>query len=608
MGLDMCLFAAGKAGRKLQLIGILLFVAVVLSSLSFAATKSSTFFTEFQANPLSNSQVNISSTLSAFILPESKQTLQDSAQTGQIDPSLISSNYALSPVSGQAVTAYLVDAADPENQVKLCSWTTDSEGKGQCLVTVTAKEATVKVRFEGNSTLFPTQRFETLFSPSIFSFTEIVDSSWLVVFLFIGILAASLYASGRKPLSAFDITTPNVKGMGKPGVIKLSVNTKSIAIKKTALSAFTPVAAAFYKAKNVDMNSLPVVNTLEKYTPGNKSSELMDVYKSRSEQERMLLIARKINELGVRNKMISNLSTARGALKSLEKRRAKLENISSKVKSREEKLIAERSKRRIDDMINKYTKQIKEYEADFKNLSGVALARVAEIDRIEPKKIRDLVKQADSAIISEYSRVAENPSNATKPGFFESVREGLSERIGKEFSESKQLGEKIDAVVQAKLELDRLYYSELSEALSQVNKNELSILEDPEDSLRHKAIFSPSTSESERIDSLVEVLKGHNEDMSKRFKEEISMIKAAKDDLDRSTNKFLNSLNSYKISSKDALEVNAFHSLVSFGMLANKSEGLLADIRGGGRKFISEYPVFDPKVAKQIVSIYRPSK
>ena len=34
----------------------------------------------------------------------------------------------------------------------------------------------------------------------------IVDKDWLVIFIFIGLLAAGLYAMGRSPLAAFDVT------------------------------------------------------------------------------------------------------------------------------------------------------------------------------------------------------------------------------------------------------------------------------------------------------------------------------------------------------------------------------------------------------------------
>ena len=581
--------------------------ALLFSGIVFAATKSSTFFSDFSVKSVSEISFNISATLSGFILPDSKQTLAEYAQTGQIDPTVISSNYDLSPVIDQTVTAYIVDPTDSSNQVKLCSWTTDSDGKGQCVATISAREATIKIRFEGTQELFPTQRFETLFSPSAFSFKELADSEWLVVFLFLGVLAAALYASGRKPMSAFDITTPRVKGIKVPKVAKLSVKTSTTAIKGTASRFLTPVAAAFYKAKNVDMNSLPTVNTLEKYTAGDKSSELMDIYKSKSEQERMLLIARKIREMGIREKMVRNLSTSRTAIKSLQKRRAKLESIGARVKSREEKILAQRSKRRLDELINKYTKQVKEYEADFKTLSGVALAKTVQIEKVDTEKVKVLIKEADSAILDEYSKYVTNPSHSTKPSFFGDLKDKFKEAVQKDFSNSKDLADKIDSVVQAKIELDRIYYSELSDALNQVNRNELNILEDPEESLHHKAIFSPSTSESERIDSIVEILNHYNSAQAKEFQGDILAISDARRNLDKALNRFLYSARSYKESSKDALEPNAFNSLVSFEMLSNRAEGYLDSIRRTGR-FHSEYPIFNEKIAEQLTSIYRSKK
>ncbi len=481
-------------------------VTILFSEMIFAATKTSTYFSEFRVASISTTSLNISATLSSFVLPESKQTLAEYAQTGQIDPSVISSNYGLSPVAGQSVVAYLVDPNDQSNQVKLCNWITNSEGKGFCIATVSSNEAVIKVRFEGDSTFFPTQRFETVFSSSVFSFKELVDSSWFIVFLFIGVLAAALYASGRKPMSAFDITMPKVKGIKVPRVTKLSLKTSTSVMKGTMAKVFTSVAVAFYKAKNVDLNSLSAVNTLEKYTPRNKYAELMEVYTSRSEQDRMLKLARRLNQFGVRSKLMKGLATSKSRVNTLQKRKEKLEKIKAKARTEGEIWRANQAEKKINEMMQQYVKKIQEYEKDLKALSALTLAKKAELESINPEIIKEELKSVDTYILSEYVQYIRDPGRALNPNFFQDLREQVGLKVTKDFSEHPEIAKKIDAVVQTKIELERIYIAEMIKSLNMINKNVLDIMGDPQNSKHYKNAMNAITPEKERVDSIAAIL------------------------------------------------------------------------------------------------------
>lgn len=636
-----------------------LLLLLFVSSFSFAQVATSTFLKDPYINEMENGYYNFSATLIAVYVPDGKEAIKQNLEEGKVATSLIVTNFKYNPLKDQNISVYSFPLDNPSDKVLLCQIKTNESGFGSCIGRVSsATQRGILFKYDGNESYAPTQSTSVISTTFITPpFKELVDASWLIVFFIIGVLIAALYTAGRKPISMFDITTPKVKGIKppKPQKIKLKTSGKFIA----ATAAFT---SRFYNKAFMDLRLLKAVNTAEKYIPNSKE-KLKEVY-SDTPVTAVLKLSENISKEGVRSKLIKLINSNQRGLTSAQKAKEKLQKLKEKAKSDGEQWRIQEMEKKIDRNIEMYTKKIKEYENDLKTLSATNLASIANLDKINYETFKTSKKHIDSSVLSNLIKCINDP-NSTKINFYEIRKDTL------EYSDmitgDLEVRDKINNILQAKIELERIYISEAVKILNILNANADNLSASEKQKL--KKISDLLTPEKERIELIKDLfkkdeviksaikeygideyikelnkkvntlsetgeLKNVKEKLNKEIKEiegkDISSkleivakihkdysnyklvdlydsifesISEIKSNYEASLNKFDHDYTQFQYASKEKEEQKRYNILIDLTVLSKKSTEYLKEIYSREKPYYSDYPVLDQNSAEKIFDI-----
>ena len=583
------------------------FFILLLVNFSFSLTKNSTMFADTEITELENNQISITARLIQFQVPESKSNLIDVIKKGEVEESLILGSYQVSPVIGRNVSVFLVEqfSIDNLNEKLVCTNTTDINGRFRCIVQLQNPNVFIKLKFFESKDFYGTELVRPVtITPNFPSFVSLIDSSWLIIFFILGVLAAAMYVAGRKPLDAFNITTPKVKGIKTPKVAKLKV--KVAPLEKKVLIGFSALSSkvsGFYQKAKVDARLLKPLSVVEKYVPRN---ELKDVYSSSSDLDRNLLLIEIISKKGLRSKLINMLESSKRSLNSLQK--AKEVTLAKKAKATKWQDLEKLSDREkiIQMKINEEINKIRQYERDLKSLSAEKLISIAGLENIDIVKLEKIEKDANRKIVSSLQKYIKGESKKIN---FEKIKEEAISSINS-ISPNREFSEKIKPYLISKIELDELYIRQINAAINKINSDpgayshkEWKIYQD----LKIK-----QTNPKEMREAIIDLLKiyanSHQEE-----KEEISQLIVhlketanARDSLKSSFEKFkydYNKLKSEDIKTDELKsEKYAFNSLIDFNILIKKSNSYINELqRSDLMKYYDDELVLNPEAIKIIL-------
>lgn len=170
------------------------------------------------------SEVNLTAVLRFFEIPAEKDPMQiiEYARAGKINPERLAKITTAGPVVGENVTFVfnisfhrIIDHTVQtfgEEKV-LGTVLTDENGTARLSTKIEGVQGcgTIIARFKGIPNLLPTETSTLYCVGGVVPFAALLAiEPWkcVALFLFLGLLVAGLYATGRRPLAAFDITTP----------------------------------------------------------------------------------------------------------------------------------------------------------------------------------------------------------------------------------------------------------------------------------------------------------------------------------------------------------------------------------------------------------------
>lgn len=202
-------------------IGFIAFIALLLVFSSIHATpleqsknlaKFDMIITPSFAQTAGNVQVRL--THSTFTKIDTEEDLNRVIE-GKIDVATLARTEAFVPLLGVNVSIYYLDISGGEiKRTLICKALTDADGSVRCPLNVAISSCgKIEAEFEGTDTDAPTVSAPQDYCvQSAVPFVFLIDSNMIMIFIFFGLLAAGLYAAGRNPLAAIDITTPRVRG------------------------------------------------------------------------------------------------------------------------------------------------------------------------------------------------------------------------------------------------------------------------------------------------------------------------------------------------------------------------------------------------------------
>jgi len=147
---------------------------------------------------------------------EAGELISKAVEEGKVLPSNLQDVGTFIPVPSQKISISFITDQGAVLLQQECG-TTDGNGKASCTINVGgASCGKIRATYAG-SEQYLLASIETPHCIQQVPFGLMVEDkefrdAMLILFIFFGLLAAGLYASGRDPLAAFDITTPKVKG------------------------------------------------------------------------------------------------------------------------------------------------------------------------------------------------------------------------------------------------------------------------------------------------------------------------------------------------------------------------------------------------------------
>jgi hypothetical protein len=574
----------------------LILFLITVSSVSFALAKNSTTFIDTKITELDNNMISVTSQLVQLQVPESKTNLLNDLQQGTVEESLLVGSYQYSPVVGQAVDVYLVDSSN--NHLKVCTNTTDTNGRFWCLVQLQNPNVFVNIKFNGTANLYKTEaNYPVSITPQFPSFLGLIDEGWFIIFFILGVLVAALYAAGKKPLSAFDITTPKkIKGIKTPKATKLK---SAVDLSGSGVaSKFSESVSRLYKLGKKDVRLLPAIVVAEKYLPDPKN-ELKDVYNANSDFQATLKLTELISRKGVKSKLVNMLEQSKSNLNKLQIEKQRIEKNKGKYEKWQDLEKVSLLEKRIQMRINEETEKIRQYEKDLKSLSEERLISVVGLNTVDINKFKETRRKIDSIVISDLVKCIDNKLNSIN---FQDVQKEIE---SSSLADKKETEDNLKLVLKTKLELDKIYINQAINALNKINS-------DP-DAFSHKEwqiyqkLQDSKLSENETAEILSDLLEIYGESHSEEKDEinkltnNIKQITKTRASYEKSLEKFEYDFEKYQ-SSKSEKEKYAFNSLIDFNILHKKSSDYLSDI--------DKYPEFekevklDPEVSKFVFNIY----
>lgn len=224
-----------------------LFTALLILSLfsvgSFAlnvgknATEVQVSYKTFQVG-IADISVNV---MTIVLPPQEAESIEKQLVEKAVTAEQLSTIYRRIPFSGAKINVTFEETFEKNTRkIVVCEGVTNEQGILECKMNIGAAGGCglIVARFDGSPSNYEEYgQSEYCLKgtiPSGFILDEQTAVQLLLLFMFFGILAAGLYASGKNPLAAFDITTPKSKGPpAYPGFLY-----KKVTIPKEIITGF----------------------------------------------------------------------------------------------------------------------------------------------------------------------------------------------------------------------------------------------------------------------------------------------------------------------------------------------------------------------------------
>jgi hypothetical protein len=161
-------------------------------------------------------EAEVTATLLYFAVPNTETALSvaESLESGKADINQFKQLTPSGPLVGQPVTFLFRHSDGREEVLQDCKdLLTDADGNAKCSMSVSSQGCGfIVASYVGSADYLAREASVPYCITKMIPFLSLADASCIVVFLFIGLLAAGMYAAGKSPLAAFDITTPKMKG------------------------------------------------------------------------------------------------------------------------------------------------------------------------------------------------------------------------------------------------------------------------------------------------------------------------------------------------------------------------------------------------------------
>jgi hypothetical protein len=554
--------AAGAGVLRIRLLlsaVLLLFVsAVVIAEIQKDSTAMDISFRT--DNETQNSVVITAHLISIQSNSVTSQQMIDSIKSGSIPAKQIQDFYGVKPVVGANVSFFFETA---DRNVSLCeNKTTNQNGDAFCKAAISSFGCgSIVSSFKGNSSLVESMAPTVYCVSQTPPFGQLVDASWALVFIVLGILAAAMYASGRRPMSAFDVTTPKYKGPPSPKSYKFS--TPSFGLPSTS-----KMLAGLALSRSLKTT----LKTAEKYMEPKEYTEMVKSLPAEKDK-RALLIAYVLKQSGVYNKLSRKFLSTRKSLKDLqEKRKA--------AKSADE--MSE-----LDSKISQASSAIRQYESDFRSISPANLPHGRAITILNGQQVRSLAKLGDKSLLAASLSLIGQPGS-DKADIYSKASSSISSSVDSNLREYPDIASDIKDIIQVKAETERLRMSNLIRAINAIAKV---VNEDDKESFKR---LTDAKTEFDTREEIAETLlqKISSED-AKVFAERATAAKRVSSDMEKSLEQFITRLESIEafktgfspVSKEptlaDKVTSAEFHAFASYVVLMRKTKEYLPQLSSG---------------------------
>jgi hypothetical protein len=361
-------------------------------------------------------QVAITATLFSIKAPESSNTdfLIESIQSGKVSVDKLKDMAEVTFIKDKdlVVNYSYTDTGGETREVMLCpAQKTNADGIIKCSATISQSGCgTIIVRYVSDDPLLTST--ETSASHCVrgeIPFGIVVDQGvCLAMFLVLGILIASLYASGKSPLSTLDITTPKrPSGYGYwPGFLSSKYKIANIAKKRAGLAS-AALGAKLVMDKAMTKKQLLMMSA-KKGIGGNYDSLVKLAVKTNPDRVNQVnLISARLSKLytvaGSQNVMLGKMTAAEKKMRmdavreitSLESERNRKLSIISQVNA------AMKSRMVSVDVNSKSFKGIKDLAAAAKLSAAAEVARGGDATMIFNSKMKELAAANEKTQLAE---------------------------------------------------------------------------------------------------------------------------------------------------------------------------------------------------------------
>jgi hypothetical protein len=432
------------------------------------------------------------------------------------------------------------------------------------------------------------------------------------LFFFIGLLAAGVYSSGRRPTNAFDITTPKFKSpKGPPRHMISKMEMKSFSKLAVGAVALRKSTGSLLRRMSMDYDTNRLLNVVSKYGGPESDFGVKAASIVSNSDKRAIMIGKLIHELGVHKTLRSKLSTAKKQLSKLSVQKdvmeRKLAEETRKLKSasatmRQPAAVTDADKRlgAITTLITSYTKKVEEYEGDLKILGADKLMEMTHINMLNPALYTEMSRTVDRAIFIEYVELSDDKRSELKDPFkdtAERIRLYTERMIA---GESPSLAKDLEKIFRVKAELERIYAAEIIRALDGIRAAKDTL---PESSV--KIAFDPYiVSEKERIDEVSALFKQLDAAKGNEFETSMRQVLKVKDEFGKAEARFLAALEEFNQSSSLSESIRnelSYNTITAFSLLKNRAEGYLRDIDHGTQDYYYARPKISNDNAKVLM-------
>lgn len=498
------------------------------------------------------------------------QQLIDSIKSGAIPTKQIQDFYGVKPVVGANVSFYFETA---DRNVSLCdNKSTNQNGDAFCKTVVSSFGCgSIVSFFKGNSSLVESRASSVYCVSQIPPFGPLVDASWALVFIVLGVLAAALYASGRRPLSAFDVTTPQYKGPSSPKPYKFA--------KPLFAPGKVMAGMAFSRSMKTALNTAGKYMGPKEYDAMVKSlpkESFLGVTRGMAvdQAERALHIASALNQSGVYSKLSRKFTSTNKNLKELQERR------------KAAKYSTEKSE--LDTQIAKASAAIHQYETDFRNLSPASFPQGKALFALAGPQFHSLMMQGSKSMLAASLSLIGKP-NAEKEDVYADAAGEIDTVIKETLKDPPNpIADGISNILKVGVEAERLRLANLIRAISTVSK---SVSE--EDKPMFKELSNPTTDFDVREEIAKRMLEKVSPEDAKVFIERAKAAKRVSSDVEKSVSQLEHRLDVVEsLSSGPQQEITEpklagkltsvqFHALTNYLVLLRKTNEYLPQISSG---------------------------